>query len=595
MGCSWMTVGVGLGPGEPTRRELGSKMILTKAITVPAAADAPPTNQGSPMRGKASSYGKHHPSSRSAKPRPDVRNLLLNQADHVASLRYAPTGVVCDENLRAVDFRGNMKDYLRASSGSASLKIDRLFSSDCAKRIVNAIHDIRSGRSNDGVQGVSIESSSGTRLVDIEIVPMSETGVEWYFVFILDKADARREIEAADYERHAGSALDDVAMDPASAIRRLKSSNAWLRKRNVALLDARSALEEERDHAEAVIQGIHQPLLILDGSIRVVRANPAFLSLFGTTAEDVEMRPLNELGDGQWSIESLLRAMLQLMEDGGVLQDFELECALSEGEPSTLSLNAKKIGWGSRALILVAVEDITTKKNLLVRLSEALQKEERFITTLGHDVREAMQPLHDAATLLQKRDISVPAAQQAISVLNRQMKQMNHAIADHLNSTDRPSSVGELQNLDIADRGEVLKNDDVPARNVGSEAAPAPFASRRILVIDDNLDTAAMCALSLTLEGHVVEIAHDGASALKMAKAFRPDIVILDIGLPGMSGMDVAKDIRQHEGSNKAMIVGLSGYDQDAYRQQAEEAGFDHYLVKPSSASQINKVIATHH
>ena len=547
------------------------------------------------MQKNASSSSQHRPSSPSGKPRPDVRNLLLHHADHIASLRYAPTGVVCDENLKAVDFRGNMKNYLHGSSGSASLRLERLFASEFSKKIINEIRAIQGGHSSDGIRGVSVESSSGPRLVDVEIVPMREAGVEWFFVFIIDKADARREIEAAEYERHAVSALDDVATDPASAIRRLKASNAWLRKRNVELLDARNAIEEERDHAEAVIQGIQQPLLILDGSIRVVRANPAFLSLFGTTAEDVEMRPLNELGDGQWNIESLLRAMLQLMEEGGVVQDFEMEYALSEGERSTLSLNATKIGWGSRALILVAVEDITTRKNLLARLSEALQKEERFITTLSHDVREPMQPLHDAATLLQKRNISLPVAQHARSVLNRQMNHMNHAIADHLNPSDSPSSDGELPSEDVVYRGAILKNDEEAAGNTAALAETPPFASKRILVVDDNLDTASMCALSLTLEGHVVEIANDGPSALKMAKTFRPDIVVLDIGLPGMSGLDVAKDIRQQEDKRKPMIVGLSGYDQDAYRQQAEEAGFDHYLVKPSSASQINKVIATYH
>ena len=529
----------------------------------------------------------------STKQMSDIRRDLLKQADHIASLRYASAGIVCDENLKAVDYRGKIKNYLRRTSNPMSLKLEHLFSPDFAKHIHDAIHGIRNGRSNQVVKGVNVDSTAGTASVDIEIVPISESGVDWYFIFIIDKADVRSASEAAEYERHAIVTPDDVANDFASVIRRLKASNAWLRKRNIELVDARNTLEEERDHAEEVIQSLHQPLLILDESIRVVRANPAFLNLFGTTLEDVEMRPLNELCGGRWNDESLLLAMLQLMHSGSVVKDFEMEYPMSKDKPSTLSLNAAKIGWGTRALVLITIDDVTSKNKRLARLSEALQQKERFMTILDHDVREPMQPLHDAAALLQKAHLSVSEMQQARSVLNRQLDQMTHAIADRLESADGPSS--EAVAL-ATDREADSKTVGEFAQGVAvAVASKPPLVRKKILVVDDNLDTAAMCALSLTLEGHVLEIANDGRSALKIAQTFHPDIVVLDIGLSGMSGLDVAKNLRLQEGTKKTMIVGLSGYDQQAYRQQAEAAGFDHYLVKPSSASQLNRVIATYH
>ena len=105
--------------------------------------------------------------------------------------------------------------------------------------------------------------------------------------------------------------------------------------------------------------------------------------------------------------------------------------------------------------------------------------------------------------------------------------------------------------------------------------------SARILVVDDNEDTARGMARLLKLLGHQVALALDGYEAIRVAGEHRPDFVLLDIGLPGMDGYEVASRLRREECCQEAVIIAVSGYGQDEDRRRSKEAGFDHHLVKP--------------
>lgn len=106
------------------------------------------------------------------------------------------------------------------------------------------------------------------------------------------------------------------------------------------------------------------------------------------------------------------------------------------------------------------------------------------------------------------------------------------------------------------------------------------IVQKRILVVDDNVDGADALGAALRAMGHEICVAHDGRAALAAAARARPDLVLLDIAMPGMSGYDVARQLRQRLGS-AVRIVALSGFGQDEDRLQAIEAGFDQHLVKP--------------
>ena len=120
----------------------------------------------------------------------------------------------------------------------------------------------------------------------------------------------------------------------------------------------------------------------------------------------------------------------------------------------------------------------------------------------------------------------------------------------------------------------------------------SPMGSRRVLVVDDNRDSVETMALLLHLWGHEVRTAYDGPSALALAAEYRPDVVLLDIGLPGMNGYEVAKRLREIPGLEKSVLVAVTGYGQESDRQRARKAGFDRHLVKPVEPTALQDLLA---
>jgi CheY-like chemotaxis protein len=114
---------------------------------------------------------------------------------------------------------------------------------------------------------------------------------------------------------------------------------------------------------------------------------------------------------------------------------------------------------------------------------------------------------------------------------------------------------------------------------------------RRILVVDDNVDSAESMAMLLRAMGHEVHTAHDGAAALEKAEAHKPEIVLLDIGLPGMSGYLVGARMREVAGLSKLRLIAMTGYGQEDDRKRSRDAGFDYHLVKPVDLATLAKLL----
>ena len=124
-------------------------------------------------------------------------------------------------------------------------------------------------------------------------------------------------------------------------------------------------------------------------------------------------------------------------------------------------------------------------------------------------------------------------------------------------------------------------------------AGSGPASSRRVLVVDDNRDATETLELLLQLWGHEVRSALNGTEALSLAVEFRPEIILLDIGLPGMSGYEVARQLRKLPGFRDVFIVAVTGYGQDRDRIHSQEAGFGHHLVKPVQPEVLQELIAS--
>src|SRR5207302_11010328 len=122
-------------------------------------------------------------------------------------------------------------------------------------------------------------------------------------------------------------------------------------------------------------------------------------------------------------------------------------------------------------------------------------------------------------------------------------------------------------------------------------AASHEVYGRRVLVVDDNLDSAESTAAFLRLEGHEVKTVGDGNEALSSVRVFAPHVIVLDIGLPGLDGYEVARQLRERGDTSHALLIAMTGYGQQDDRQRAVDAGFDYHFVKPTDPREIQRAI----
>jgi signal transduction histidine kinase/ActR/RegA family two-component response regulator len=144
----------------------------------------------------------------------------------------------------------------------------------------------------------------------------------------------------------------------------------------------------------------------------------------------------------------------------------------------------------------------------------------------------------------------------------------------------------------------------VPAENPGNpsvsdvtspgslEGLETPMRHHRVVIVDDNEDSASSLATLLGLEGHDVRVAYDGVRALEIARLMQPNVIVCDIGLPGMSGYEVARIVRREPWGRSATLIAVTGWGQEDDRRRSSEAGFDHHLVKPVEPDQLVALLA---
>jgi two-component system CheB/CheR fusion protein len=136
-----------------------------------------------------------------------------------------------------------------------------------------------------------------------------------------------------------------------------------------------------------------------------------------------------------------------------------------------------------------------------------------------------------------------------------------------------------------------------PAEETQTTSPPTADAfegrsKRRVLVVDDNVDAAASLNMLLQASGHETRMVHDGLDAVKAADEFRPDVVLLDIGLPRLNGYEAARRIREGQGDRHPIVVALTGWGQDEDKQRAREAGFDMHLTKPVDPMLVMQLVS---
>ena len=127
----------------------------------------------------------------------------------------------------------------------------------------------------------------------------------------------------------------------------------------------------------------------------------------------------------------------------------------------------------------------------------------------------------------------------------------------------------------------------MPASDVVARLDGITAPVRRVLVVDDDQDSAEGLAMLCRQAGHAVDVAHDGPTAIEKAKSFRPEVVVLDIGLPGMDGIDTCRELRRMAQEPRPLVIAVTGWGLSDDYDRTLTAGFDHHLVKPVEPQQF--------
>ena len=135
-----------------------------------------------------------------------------------------------------------------------------------------------------------------------------------------------------------------------------------------------------------------------------------------------------------------------------------------------------------------------------------------------------------------------------------------------------------------------LNHESRPARE---QKLTAARASRRVLVVDDNEDSATSLGMLLSMLGYETHTAVDGPAGLEAVARFRPDVALLDIGMPKLNGYEVARRIREQPGGKELVLIAITGWGQAADRQRTIEAGFNHHMVKPVDLAALANLLAS--
>lgn len=138
------------------------------------------------------------------------------------------------------------------------------------------------------------------------------------------------------------------------------------------------------------------------------------------------------------------------------------------------------------------------------------------------------------------------------------------------------------------------QRESAPSATAAAPAQAAVFQGPlRIVIVEDNRDTADSLAVLLKLFGHLVEVAYTGPEGVEAAVRHAPDVVLSDIGLPGLDGWAVAREVRRHPATAQSLLIAITAYGTDDVRDQAREAGFNYLLTKPADPDVLLQLLAS--
>lgn len=406
--------------------------------------------------------------------------------DEILLTHFIPASVVINQSMEILQFRGATELFLKHSTGKASLNILKMILPEIAFELRYAISEATKKNVRVQKKGIEVKSGGVARIINLEVIPVhSHWSEPLLFVLFTEPEQvetflpatnermrnaleknktitklkkelmtARADMQAYVHEQEAfteelqnaneevvssNEELQSVNEELETSKEEIESTNEELITTNQELETRNELLNESYDYSEAIINTIHEPMLILDKDLRVKSANQAFYKNFRVRREDTEHALLFELGNRQWDIPRLRELLIEIIPKNTHFHDFEVTHNFFLIGQKTMLLNASRIIQKSHGeqLILLAINDITEHALLQLKEKELLKKDAResktYSTKLEHAVEERTKELELANQLLENK--------------NRELEKMNDELESfaYVSSHDLQEPLRKIQ------------------------------------------------------------------------------------------------------------------------------------------------------
>jgi PAS domain S-box-containing protein len=372
----------------------------------------------------------------------------------------------------------------------------------------------------------------------------------------------------------------------------------------VRTLEALREADRRKDEFLATLaHEIRNPLAPIRNELeimRVARGNPDVIEHSRAVMER-QLAHLVHLVDDLMDVSRITRGKLQLRREQLSLEAV-LQAALETSRP-LIEAARHELTVQMPQMPVYVLGDLTRLAQIF---SNLLNNAAKYTPPGGRIALTASA--EDGAAVIEVRDTGVGIAVEALPKIFEMFTQENrdrgvapglgiglalvHALTEMHGGSVTAASDGVGAGSSFTVRLPVQQAPKIDSSGVGAQAGPAATVPRRVLVADDNLDAAESLSMLLTMMGHEVRAAHDGAQAVEQAEQFRPDLILMDVGMPRLDGLQAASRIRLMDWGASPVIVALTGWGQDADRERSKQAGCDAHLVKPLDFDRLMVLLA---
>jgi signal transduction histidine kinase/ActR/RegA family two-component response regulator len=408
--------------------------------------------------------------------------------------------------------------------------------------------------------------------------------------------------------KSAGPELTQVLLDELTSLRRERALREDLERANLALRETEELLrEQDRRKDEWLATLAHElrnPLAPIRSGVELMRRLPDLESATKTSAMiERQLSQLVRLVDDLLDVSRISRGKIELKKErvelaSVVYHAVEAARAVSAGLERQLTITLPHrpvyLEVDPTRLTQVVVNLLNnaakfSEPGSSIRLSAECDERHAIIRIQDDGIGIEADHLQQIFELFSQVDTSLERSRSGLGIGLTLVKRLIELHDGEIEARSEGLGRGSefILRLPIAYA--------IPEISQVVESPLATDASQlQILVVDDNRDAADSLGMLLSLSGHKVHLAHDGATAVEMASALSPHVVVLDIGLPVLNGYEVATKIRRHGMNPKLLLVALTGWGQEDDRKRSKEAGFDHHLLKPVDFSALNLILTKH-